>query len=50
MRRASDGIGSANLGHVDCTGRGVERRAPFALSQQNLVATGGNGYLYNASP
>jgi hypothetical protein len=27
---ASNGTGSANLGHVDRTGRGVERRVPVA--------------------
>jgi hypothetical protein len=49
---ASDGTGSANLGHVDRTGRGATGSSWNAAhpsrgcSQQNLVATGGNGYLY----
>jgi hypothetical protein len=49
---ASDGTGAANLGHVDRTGRGATGASWNAshpsrgCSQQNLVATGGNGYLY----
>ena len=44
--------GSAMLGHVDRTGRGATGMSWNAAhpskgcSQQNLVATGGNGYLY----
>jgi hypothetical protein len=49
---ASEGTGSANLGHVDRTGRGATGSSWNAAhpsrgcSQQNLVQTGGNGYLY----
>jgi hypothetical protein len=49
---ATDGMGSAQLGHADRMGRG-ETGASWnsahpsrGCSQANLVATGGNGYLY----
>ena len=48
----SDGTGSANLGHADRMGRGATGTSWNAAhpsrgcSQQNLIATGGNGYLY----
>ena len=44
--------GAAQLGHVDRMGRGATgmswnaAHASRGCSQQNLVATGGNGYLY----
>ena len=44
--------GAAQLGHVDRTGRGATgaswnaAHASRGCSQANLVATGGNGYLY----
>ena len=49
---ASDGTGAASLGHVDRMGRGATGSSWNAAhnsrgcSQQNLVATGGNGYFY----
>jgi hypothetical protein len=49
---ATDGSGSAQLGHVDRMGRGATGSSWNAAhpsrgcSQANLVATGGNGYLY----
>src|SRR5262245_22668868 len=49
---ATDGMGSAQLGHVDRMGRGAtgsswnNAHASRGCSQANLVATGGNGYLY----
>lgn len=49
---ASEGTGSAMLGHSDRTGRGATGASWNAAhpsrgcSQQNLVATGGNGYFY----
>jgi hypothetical protein len=49
---ATDGMGSAQLGHVDRMGRGAaaaswnSSHGSRGCSQQNLVATGGNGYLY----
>jgi hypothetical protein len=49
---ATDGAGAAMLGHVDRTGRGATgsswnaAHASRGCSQANLVATGGNGYLY----
>jgi hypothetical protein len=49
---ATDGAGAALLGHVDRTGRGAtgsswnSAHPSRGCSQQNLVATGGNGYLY----
>jgi hypothetical protein len=48
----ADGTGSAMLGHVDRMGRGDTAASWNAAhpsrgcSQQNLIATGGNGYLY----
>jgi hypothetical protein len=49
---ATDGAGAAQLGHVDRTGRGAtgsswnSAHPSRGCSQANLVATGGNGYLY----
>jgi hypothetical protein len=50
---ASDGAGSAQLGHADrMGGRGAtgmswnSAHGSRGCSQQNLVATGGNGYFY----
>jgi hypothetical protein len=49
---ATDGSGSAQLGHVDRMGRGAtgsswnSAHPSRGCSQANLVATGGNGYLY----
>jgi hypothetical protein len=49
---ATDGAGSAQLGHVDRMGRGAtgsswnNAHPSRGCSQANLVATGGNGYLY----
>ena len=49
---ATDGMGSAQLGHVDRMGRGAtgmswnSAHGSRGCSQMNLVATGGNGYLY----
>jgi hypothetical protein len=49
---ATDGSGSAQLGHVDRMGRGAtgaswnSAHPSRGCSQPNLVATGGNGYLY----
>ncbi|HEY7191798.1 MAG TPA: hypothetical protein VH436_34865 [Vicinamibacterales bacterium] len=49
---ATDGMGAAQLGHVDRMGRGAAAASwnsshpSRGCSQQNLVATGGNGYLY----
>ena len=49
---ATDGMGSAQLGHVDRMGRGAtgsswnSAHPSRGCSQQNLVATGRNGYLY----
>jgi hypothetical protein len=49
---ATDGMGAAMLGHVDRMGRGATGSSWNAAhlsrgcSQQNLIATGGNGYLY----
>ena len=49
---ATDGSGSAQLGHVDRMGRGEtgsswnNAHPSRGCSQANLVATGGNGYLY----
>src|SRR6186997_596743 len=48
----SDGSGSAQLGHVDRMGRGATASSwnsahpSRGCSQPNLIATGGNGYLY----
>jgi hypothetical protein len=48
----TDGSGSGQLGHVDRMGRGAtgaswnSAHPSRGCSQQNLVATGGNGYLY----
>jgi hypothetical protein len=48
----SDGSGSGQLGHADRMGRGAtgsswnSAHPSRGCSQQNLVATGGNGYLY----
>jgi hypothetical protein len=48
----SDGSGSAQLGHADRMGRGATASSwnsahpSRGCSQPNLVATGGNGYLY----
>ena len=48
----ADGTGSAMLGHADRMGRGDTGASWNAAhpsrgcSQQNLIATGGNGYLY----
>ena len=48
----SDGSGSAQLGHADRMGRGAtgsswnSAHPSRGCSQPNLVATGGNGYLY----
>jgi hypothetical protein len=49
---ATDGMGSAQLGHADRMGRGAtgsswnSAHPSRGCSQPNLVATGGNGYLY----
>jgi len=49
---STDGMGAAQLGHVDRMGRGAAAASwnsshpSRGCSQQNLVATGGNGYLY----
>lgn len=49
---ASEGTGSAMVGHSDRTGRGATGSSWNAAhpsrgcSQQNLVSTGGNGYFY----
>ena len=49
---ATDGMGSAQLGHSDRMGRGAtgsswnSAHGSRGCSQANLVATGGNGYLY----
>jgi hypothetical protein len=49
---ATDGAGSGQLGHVDRMGRGAtgsswnSAHPSRGCSQANLVATGGNGYLY----
>jgi hypothetical protein len=49
---ATDGMGSAQLGHSDRMGRGAtgaswnSAHGSRGCSQMNLVATGGNGYLY----
>jgi hypothetical protein len=49
---ATDGMGSAQLGHVDRMGRGAtgsswnSAHPSRGCSQANLVATGGNGYIY----
>ncbi|HXH24751.1 MAG TPA: hypothetical protein VNI78_05840 [Vicinamibacterales bacterium] len=49
---ASEGTGSAMVGHSDRTGRGATgsswnaAHASRGCSQQNLVNTGGNGYFY----
>jgi hypothetical protein len=49
---AADGMGSAQLGHADRMGRGAagaswnSAHGSRGCSQANLVATGGNGYLY----
>jgi hypothetical protein len=49
---ATDGMGSAQLGHADRMGRGEtgsswnSAHPSRGCSQANLVATGGNGYLY----
>ena len=49
---ATDGMGSAQLGHADRMGRGAagaswnSAHGSRGCSQANLVATGGNGYLY----
>lgn len=49
---AADGMGSAQLGHADRMGRGAtgsswnSAHPSRGCSQANLVATGGNGYLY----
>ena len=49
---ATEGAGSAQLGHVDRMGRGAaaaswnSSHGSRGCSQTNLVATGGNGYLY----
>ena len=49
---ATDGMGSAQLGHADRMGRGDtgsswnSAHPSRGCSQANLVATGGNGYLY----
>jgi hypothetical protein len=48
----TDGSGSAQVGHADRMGRGAtgsswnSAHPSRGCSQQNLVATGGNGYLY----
>jgi len=48
----ADGMGAAQLGHVDRMGRGAAAASwnsshpSRGCSQPNLVATGGNGYLY----
>lgn len=48
----ADGMGAAQLGHVDRMGRGAAAASwnsshpSRGCSQQNLIATGGNGYLY----
>jgi hypothetical protein len=50
--QATEGMGAANLGHVDRTGRGAAGSSWNAAhpsrgcSQQNLIASGGNGYFY----
>jgi hypothetical protein len=49
---AADGMGSAQLGHADRMGRGAagtswnSAHGSRGCPQANLVATGGNGYLY----
>src|SRR5688500_10625795 len=49
---ATDGTGSANVGHVDRRGGGQAptswnaSHASRGCSQANLVAPGGNGYFY----
>ena len=49
---ATDGMGSAQLGHADRMGRGAtgsswnSAHPSRGCSQANLVATGGNGYFY----
>jgi hypothetical protein len=49
---AADGMGSAQLGHADRMGRGAagsswnSAHGSRGCSQDNLIATGGNGYLY----
>jgi hypothetical protein len=49
---STDGSGSAQLGHADRMGRGAtgsswnSAHPSRGCSQQNLIATGGNGYLY----
>jgi hypothetical protein len=49
---STDGMGTAQLGHVDRMGRGAAAASwnsshpSRGCSQPNLVATGGNGYLY----
>jgi hypothetical protein len=49
---ATDGMGSAQVGHADRMGRGAtgsswnSAHPSRGCSQANLVATGGNGYLY----
>jgi hypothetical protein len=49
---ATDGMGSAQVGHSDRMGRGAtgpswnSAHPSRGCSQANLVATGGNGYLY----
>jgi hypothetical protein len=49
---ATDGMGAAQLGHSDRMGRGAtgsswnSAHPSRGCSQANLVATGGNGYLY----
>ena len=49
---ATEGMGAAQLGHADRMGRGAtgsswnSAHPSRGCSQQNLVATGGNGYFY----
>ena len=49
---AADGMGAAQLGHADRMGRGAagsswnSSHPSRGCSQDNLIATGGNGYLY----
>jgi len=47
---SADGQGTAQLGHHDRTGGGSvswnSTHASRGCSQQNLISTGGNGYLY----
>jgi hypothetical protein len=49
---STDGMGAAQLGHVDRMGRGAAAASwnsshpSRGCSQPNLVMTGGNGYLY----